>query len=297
MNEDLSFLWFKPTKQIAWTQMLSPVMSKLYRGQLHFLPKDPKPYVQITQSGTSISFNPEFYNVYLLDCNGETFSIFDHVDIIPYVDDAGISQLYIRLKYLPLDYGTNLVSLLIVTAIDEISYSWYSNPFYLTGLLSNHTTRIDYREVRNYSLTPTYNSARLRMYRNDYVSATDLTTYYQITKSQNVISRVDKKRYLQWSAEQMDSWHWIRLEEALYNSPCYFNFIRNYPAEALDFEGRLGDTNMNQQFLLTDPNEKDVLNIPSIIIEPDIDYVPMLASTDVLASTDQITSEIETPVP
>lgn len=297
MNSDLSFLWLKPTKALAWAQMLSVVMDKPYRGQLHLIPKDPKPYIQITQSPTSISFNPENYNVFLLDCNDEKFNINEHVDLIPYVDDAGISQLYIRLKYLPLDYGMNLVCLKIETSIGLNVFDWYSNPFLLTGLNALLTTRIDYLETRDYSLSPTFNSVRIRMHKDNYVSATDLTTYYQITKSQSVISRVDKKRHLKWSCERMDSWHWIRLEEALYNSRCYLNFIRNYPAEALEFEPRLGDTNMNEQFFLTDPNERDVINIPSIIIEPDIEYVPMLASTDVLASTDQITSEIETPVP
>lgn len=297
MNEDLSFLWLKPTKDLAWAQMLSPMVTLPYRGQLHFLPQDPKPYVQITQSGTSIQFNPESYNVYILDCNNEAFEINDYVDLNPFVDEAGISQLYIRLKYLPLDYGMNLVCLRINTEIGETSYTWYSNPFFLTGLFANQTTRIDYLYTGGYSSVNTYCSARLRMYRNDYVSGTELNTYYAITKSQTVISRVNKKRYNQWTCEKMDSWHWIRLEEALYNSRCYFNFIRNYPAEALEFEARLGDTNMNQQFLLTDPNEKDVINIPSIIIDPEILYVPMLASTDVLASTDQIVSEIETPVP
>jgi hypothetical protein len=297
MNSDLSFLWFKPTKEIAWTQMLSPVMTQIFRGQLHFLPQDPKPYIQVTQSGTSITVNTEDYDVYILDCNDEAFEINDHVDLNSYTDDSGVKQLYIRLKYLPLDYGMNYVCLKIVSTVSSIEYVWYSNPFLLTNLLSNHTIRLDYRETRSFTETPLYNSARISMYRNDYVSATDLTTYYQITKQQNVISRVNKKRYLQWSCEKMDSWHWVRLEEALYNSPCYFNFIRNYPAEALDFEARLGNTNMNQQFLITDPNEKDVINIPSIIIETEIEYVPMLASTDVLASTDQIVSEIETPVP
>lgn len=297
MNSDLSFLWLKPSKALAWGQMLSVLMEKPYRGQLHLLPQDPKPYVQITQSPTSISFNPENYNVYLLDCNNETFEINDHVDLYPFVDDAGISQLYIRLKYLPLDYGMNLVCLKIKTSIGLNVFDWYSNPFYLTGLFANRTTRIDYRETRDYGMTATYNSVRLRMNKNNYISGTDLTTYYQITKSQNVISRVDKKRYIQWVCEKMDSWHWIRLEEALYNSPCYFDFIRQYPQEALEFDGRLGDTNINEQFFVTDPNERDVINIPSIIIEPDIEWVPMLASTDVLASTDQIASEIETPVP
>ena len=298
MNSDLSFLWLKPTKALAWGQMLSVVMDKPYRGQIHLLPQDPKPYVQKTQSPTSITFNNENYDVYLLDCNNEHFQVNEYVDLYPFVDDAGISQLYIRLKYLPLDYGMNLICLKIISTIEETVYTWYSNPFYLTRLFGERTVRLDYLQDNNEG-TPkpaAYSSIRLRMHKNNYVSGTDLTTYYQITKSQNVISRVNKKRYIQWAAENMDSWHWIRLEEALYNSRCYFDFIRNYPVEALEFEGRLGDTNVNEQFFVTDPNEKDVINIPSIIIEPDIEWVPMLASTDVLASTDQIASEIETPI-
>lgn len=305
MNSDLSFLWFKPTKAEAWNQMISPVIDKPYRGQLNFLPKDPKPYIQITQSPTSLLFNESDYEVYLVDCNNEEFDIFDHADIKQLTDPTGIKQIYIRLKYLPLDYGSNLVCIKINTTVDVGGgfgqpKTWYSNPFLLTGLFSSTTVRIDYLETRPFvalSDTPTvFNSVRLAMHRDNYVSGTDLTTYYAITKSQTVISRVDKKRYLRWAANKMDSWHWVRLEEALYNSRCYFDFIRNYPAEALEFEPRLGDSNMNEQFFLTDPNEKDVINIVSIIIDPEILYVPMLASTDVLASTDQLTSEIETPI-
>lgn len=297
MNSDLTFLWFKTSKALAWAQKLSPMVDMEYRGQLHLKPQDPKPYIQITRSPTSLPINIEDLDVYLVDCNNEEVEINDHVDIFPYLDTNNIWQIYLRLKYLPLDYGANLVCLKISTQTGIVRSGYYSNPFLLTGLDIDKTVRIDYLETREpYQGLKVFNSVRLRMYRNDYVPGTELTTYYQITKGQNVISRVNKDRRVEWICEKMDSWHWIRLEEALYNSRCYFDFVRNYPAEALAYEPRLGDTNMNYQRVVTDPNETDTINIPSIIIDPEILYVPMLASTDVLASTEQLTSEIETPV-
>ena len=293
--DDFSFLWLKTSKAVAWAQTLSPVVQLNYRGQLHYKPLDPKPYVQVTRSKESITIDENDYDVYLLDCNNEQYEINDHVDITIYVDAFGIQQAYIRLKYLPLDYGTNLVCLKIRGTYNSKVRWYYSNPFLLTGYNSYKTTRIDYIETRDFTLEPIYNSARLSFYKNDYVASTEMDVYYQLATSQNVISKVNKDRRLEWVAEDFDPWHYIRLEEALYNSPCYFDFIRNYPAEALKFEPRMGDTGVSENRFITDPNEKDVINIPSIIIDIEPEPVPMLASTDVIASTSQLVSEIETP--
>jgi hypothetical protein len=301
MNRDISFLWFKPTLAEAWNQNASPVVDLMYRGQLHLLPFDPQPYIQITDSPISLQIQNDS-NVYLLDCTGEELEINNHVDLQSITDTNGIKQIYIRLKYLPVDYGMNLVCLKIVSVEDTETNTYYSNPFLLTSLGWDRTSRVDYRVTRNYAdpstetiYTNLYQGVRLSFYYNRHVDATELDTYYQISKSQDVIANVNENDRIEWMWEKADSWHWVRLSKALYRSPCYINQERNYPSEGLELQSRDGDTNVSESAFITSPNPSDRINIIEIIIDPDIDFVPFLASSSALVSASYLVSQSEIP--
>lgn len=303
MNRDISFLWFKSTLAEAWNQNASPVIDMMFRGQLHLLPFDPQPYLQITDSPVSFTnvTNPD---VFILDCNGEELNINDHVDIAAITDSNGIKQLFIRLKYLPADYGMNLVCLKLVNPIAEPKYTYYSNPFLLTSLDYHRTSRVDYRVIRSYTdpssdtiYSNLYQGVRLSFYYNRHVDATELDNYYQITREQNVISNVNEDDRIEWIFERADAWHWIRLSKALYRSACYINQTRNYPSEGLELQPREGDTNFSESSFITDPNPSDTINIIEIIIDPDIPFVPFLASSSALSSASYLVSQSEIPEP
>lgn len=303
MNRDISFLWFKSTLAEAWNQNASPVIDMMFRGQLHLLPFDPQPYLQITDSPVSLQIANDA-TVTLLDCNGEELNIDDHVDLRSITDTNGIKQVYIRLKYLPADYGMNLVSLKIVSTISEVVYTYYSNPFLLTSLDYDRTSRVDYRVTRDYTdpssdsnYSNLYQGVRLSFYYNRHVDATELDNYYQITKNQDVISNVNENDRIEWMFERADAWHWIRLSKALYRSACYINQTRNYPSEGLELQTREGDTNFSESSFVTSPNPSDTINIIEIIIIPDIIYVPFLASSSALASASYLVSQSEIPEP
>lgn len=305
-NRDISFLWFKETKQQAWSQEFSPVIENTFRGQLHLLPFDPQPYVQITDSPVSLQINNDA-DVFLLDCNDEKVNINDHVDLRSITDVNGIKQIYIRLKYLPLDYGANLVCLKIESTVGVGSFSYYSNPFLLTSLEYEKTSRVDYRVNRNYTENETvpsainypnvYQSARLSFYFNNYIEATEIESYYLITRSQDVISNVNENEHAEWVFEYADGWHWKRLSKALFRSPCYLNLVRNYPVDGMELTPREGNSNIAESTFVTAPNESDKINIIPIIIDPTIIYVPFLASSSALASANYLVSQDEIPEP
>lgn len=302
MNRDISFLWFKTTKKEAWSQTRTPVIDLNYRGQLQFLPFDPQPYIQITDSATSLQISNEA-TVTILDACGEELNINEHVDLRSITDTNGIKQIYIRLKFLPVDYGMNLVCLKIVSAISEVAYTYFSNPFLLTSLNWERTSRVDYRVVRDYDgvvstetgYTNLYQSARLSFYENRHVDATELDNYYQISKNQDVITNVNENDRIEWMFEKADAWHWVRLSKALYRSACYINQERNYPSEGLELQPRDGDTQVSESSFITSPNPTDRINIIPIIIDPSIDYVPFLASSSALWSTSYLWSQSEIP--
>lgn len=302
INRDISFLWFKTTLAEAWNQNASPVVDLMYRGQLHLLPFDPQPYLQITDSPTSLILQDEV-DVYLLDCNGQELEINDHIDLTNITDSNGIKQFFIRLKYLPVDYGMNLISLKIDTQSTGGGNRtiYYSNPFLLTSLNYDRTSRVDYRVVRDYTDFPTsknfYQGIRLNFYYNRHVDATELDNYYQITRQQDVISNVNENDHIEWMFERADAWHWVRLSKALYRSACYINQVRNYPAEGLELQPREGDTNFSESPFITAPNPSDTINIIQIIIDPNIDFVPFLASSSALASASYLVSQSEIPEP
>lgn len=305
-NRDISFLWFKETKEEAWSQEVSPVVENTFRGQLHLLPFDPQPYLQITDSPVSLQINNDA-NVFLLDCNDEKVNINNHVDLRSITDENGIKQIYIRLKYLPLDYGANLVCLKIESTIGLASYNYYSNPFLLTSLDYEKTSRVDYRVNRNYtenevvpdaiSYPNLYQSARLSFYFNNYIEATEIESYYLITRSQDVVSNVNENEHSEWVFEWADGWHWKRLAKALFRTPCYLNLERNYPVDGMELTPREGNSNVSESTFVTAPNPSDKINIIPIIIDPSITFVPFLASSSALSSASYLVSQSEIPEP
>lgn len=293
--EDLSFIWLKTSKELAWQQNPFEVATLDFKGQIQLKPYDPQPYIQTTQSQTDLILLSD-YEVFIDHC-GDLYDITDHVELIQGTDQNNVKQIRMQIAYLPYDFGTDLVSLLI-RRFDEFieMVDLYSNPFLLTNYQIEKTTRIDYKYPYTFTALSSFrnlhDSIRLQLYPNNYVSATEIDNYYQISKGQNVISRVNKDRRLQWCFEGADEWHFKRLEEALYNSPCYFNQIRQYPVENLAYEERLADSNISENMIITDPNNNDFLNIIEVIIGQV--KVPMLASSSQVCSSSQLVSEIET---
>lgn len=263
-----AFLKIANSLEKAWDLDESPVVDLHYLDQIQLLPKDKQPYLQITDGESDLSVT-ENYEVYLVDCKtGTQEDITAHVDIAS-ITVSGITQLKIQLAYLPTDHYENLQHLKInrdsTTAENTRGKYYYSNPFLVTDTDKQLTTRVDYTLTATGKILA-YQSIRLRFYKNNKRSATELSSYFQITTGQLTNSRTQTRNFIEWQTKPFNAFAFERLENALYLGRCYFNQIRQYPAEPLQYNSREGNSNISEMKLITDPNENDFLNIINVII-------------------------------
>ena len=261
-----SFLKIRTTLSEAWNLDESPVVDLHYLDQIQLLPKDPHPYTQITDSPTDLSVG-ENYQVFLVNCTtGEYYEITDHIDITNVFIDS-ISQLKIRIAYLPNDHYSDLMHLRIVRdSVSSFSVpDYYSNPFLVTDTDSHLTTRIDYF-FGNIRSVFGHGSIRLKMYENNYSPATELKSYFQVTTGQLTNSRTQIRKYQEWQTAPWNAFTFKKLEEALYFGRCYFDLVRQYPSENIPYAPRQGTSNISEITFVTDPNPLDTIKIQEVII-------------------------------
>jgi len=265
---DFSFIRLAGTLAKANDLGESPEIEQKLLGQIHLKPKDPLPYVQVTQSKDPIVLGTTFV-AKIIDFWGNEETITSHVALTQITED-GIQQLKIRLAYLPTDYGGKLVHLKLEMDDTSNQWSYFSNYFLLTDWNISKTSRIDYVD-RNRNLTDAsskdgslYQSIRLQFYFNDDEIKTDTQTYYQVTRNQHINPRILEKEVAQWKAPYMSSWVYLRLQRAL-NGLCYINQVRQYKIEG-KLAPREGKSNFAEQSFVTDPDDQDELFISQVII-------------------------------
>ena len=171
----------------------------------------------------------------------------------------------------------------------------YSNLIRVTDHEIERTTRLDYLDnTRTFDgggfiLTQ---STRLNLYYHNHVSNTEIDSYYQISTEQNVNSRIQENSLKEWYMPPINAWTFKRIEKAFYNGGFWLDKERNYLTSPLEYAERQDLSNVSEQLFTTDPNEDDILKIINVQIQNPA--IPMLGSTDVLASTPQLASEIVT---
>jgi hypothetical protein len=283
------FLKISQNRAIAENLGAPPVVSLNYQGQIHLRPYDPKPYIQITDDRFGINFNENDYDGFLIDCEGNEYALGNHIFLKQVTDQNGVNQMYIRLMFLPFDFGGALVSLKITSG----ALAFYSNTFKLTIDEINKTTRIDTKITENYTNMPEqfrfYQGIRVAFYYNDYLPATEADIYYQISTSQEVNPRISEKYHKQWCFEFADEYTLKRVERSLYRYACYFDFTRNYIVDTPDKEARQGDSNISETFITTNEDELDTILLPSI--QPDEPLSLFLASSGTFASSSYLISQ------
>lgn len=297
MNKDMSLLWLKSTRAAAFATERAPGGYRMFGGQIHLKPLEINPYVIITDSRTDITVFPENYTATLYNyTTAEQFDITDNVDILQLTDSNSIKQCYFRIAYLPEDFGGHMGYIRIQTSEggESEEYNWYTNPFLLTNQNIEKTVRLDYAFNGSFLTNPVYQGIRLGFYYNNYVPATEIDTYYQLTTELTVNPRIAKKEYQEWIFEAWDAFTFKRVINAL-TYPCYIDRVRNYPVEDPNYAPRDGDSNISESFIVTNEDIFDRINL--IIVIPGGDTVPFLASSGTLASTDYLISQEEIPDP
>ena len=266
----------------------SPEVEINYTGQVHLKPKDPKPYWQYTQGKEPFVLGDTF-TAWIVSCSGDE-DITTHVDARRF-SDKGVEHFAFMMAYLPTDYGGEPVYLRFDMA-GETLYSYYSNYFLLTDNDIHLTTRIDYfdttRQIISDEIVPNYQSVRLSMYFKNFVSANEVDTYYQITQSQIVNPRILEKEQALWTTTLWDGWTFRRLVKA-FRGPVYLDFVRQYLTAGMEYNERVGLTNISENQFTTDPDPDDTFTVIDVIIG--VAMIDFLASNDdALASSTYLAS-------
>lgn len=297
---DISFLRIHPSLEVAQDLQESPAARIRYTSQIQFLPFDPQPYLQVTASDLTLSVGPD-YKVYIVDCHGIETEVTAHVLLR---DDLVPGQLVIKLSYLPRDFGTQPVYLKIDRYGNGIK-KYFSNLFLITSHNAHLTSRLDYlSRTRNIpqvniasSFSYRFQSVRLQFYFDQVVDATEVETYYQITRSQTKTPRISVNELSQWKTLPINGWTLTRLARALYAGKCYINQTRNYITEGLERNKREGMSNISETEFLTAPDDTDRISIITEYIGPQWSTQAFLASSGQLARSGFLSSQSTITIP
>jgi len=297
MAIDYSFIRLKNSKEKAFDLSDSPIIKHEYVGQVQLLPFDTQPYLQITNSDDPIVI--EDFQVFVVDCFDNEFEITDNVFIYPFINSKGIAQIAFEIINIQKDFGTQPVYL----RFDQLNgESFYSNQILITEEEKELTTRIDYTSKCNvygieYEVASFYQSIRVQVYFNTYVSQDEIDVYYQISASQNVNTRANISDLQEWITREFNGFTYKRLKRALYQE-CYFNLVRVYATEGLEFEPREEEANISQSRFLIDPDEENIFSPfyqiaeePTVIqlTPPDDSENPVF--TDLIIQFDQVVQQ------
>lgn len=284
---DYSFIRFAPTTAKAWDLDESPEVKHQYYGQVHLKPLDRQPYRQVTNSDIPLIVGN--YSAYLVDRCGNETDVTDNVIIENYTYN-GIGQLKVKLSYLP-DMGGELVYLKI-DRYDNGTKFYYSNKFLCTAEGIEYTSRLDYierdRTIIGDNSKQYIQSIRLQFYKHNFVSRTEIDTYYQITRGLHVNPRALEKELVEWKTQPFDGWTMKRLIRAMLGV-CYINQYRSYLFEAPEYNKRELESNISENLFITDINQEDYLvvveespsdslisfrvNVPTVTINDDGNYL------------------------
>lgn len=296
----IDFIKLHPRIEEAQNLNESPLATLRYTPQIQLIPFDPLPYIQVTASkDLNLTFGSD-YRVFLVRCrDGFEVEVTDHV-LLTQVQVNNRYQIKMRIAYLLQDFSTDPVYFKIDRFGDVEFFKnkyYYSNKFLVTGYKKELTSRIDYYNPLNIGTgerSPRLESINLQFYFNNHIDATDIETYYQITRNQNVNTRVLVKEFSEWQTQIFNAWTYKRLSRAFYlGQRCYINQVRNYPVDGLDYKPREGHTNVSEMQFITDPDEEDFYGITPVIINPELVTIPYLSSSIELSSNSFLSSQTE----
>ncbi len=300
----IDFIKLHPRIEEAQNLDESPLATLRYTSQIQLIPFDPLPYTQITAAKDISLTVGDDYKVYLVRCRDNyEVEVTNHVNLTN-VQVNGRAQLRIIISYLLQDFGTDPVYF----KIDRIGDAnpnlkvYYSNKFLVTANKKELTSRIDYKNIYNVfdngtvDRTARLESINLQFYFNNHVDSTDVETYYQITRNQNINTRILINELSEWQTQIFDAWTYKRLARAFYGGRCYINQIRNYPIDGLDYQNREGHTNVSEMTFVTDPDDKDFYSISPIIIDESISFIPFRVNSSTFVDSEFYINQTEIPV-
>jgi hypothetical protein len=300
---DYSFIRLRETLEDACNMQEPPLASENYTGQVHLLPNDSEPYLQITNSPTPIII--EDFSAFLVDSvTNQEYDITENVFVFPFIDINGVAQVAFEIIAIPYDFGGNPCYLRF-----DSGQSYYSNLFLCTILYSNQTTRFDYWNTDVYWGTDYFTSnmrqsIRLNTYFDNFVSQDELPTYFRITTNQTINQRAKISDFYKYIFPQLNAWTAKRLKRILYGNYLYMNEIRSYVVKGFEMPEREADSNVGIAEFVINQDEGDIYEvIPQIynglfyILSPingstftvveaaDLDFIDVIFNQDVTLNT------------
>lgn len=259
-DRDFSFIRLRDNLTDAFNLGESPTVENgaNYGGQIQLLPNDPQPYVQISNSPTNVVI--ENQTVFLVDCfNGNETDITENVFIHPFTDQDGISQVVFEIIGIATDFGGHALYLRFESSGGQ---NYYSNRFLVTRDREELTTRFDYRHTGRYFGTDYFSanfrqSIRLNTYLDNYVSADEIDTYFQISRNQTISQRARVNDLNEYIFPYLNAWTAKRLKRLLYSNSVYIDQVRNYITDGFEMPARIENSNVAQATFLVDPDEQD----------------------------------------
>lgn len=299
---DLAFIRFRLTPTLAQDLDESPEVEQHYYGQIQLKPLDPYPYYQVTNSTFDMPVDPGTYSVALVNsCTLEEEDVSDNVEVTNF-EENGITQMKVRIAYLPTDHYSDLMYLKIDGGSLSSERVYYSNLFLVTDLEIERTTRIDYVDTRRDIPTSNENtgvlgyiqSIRVQIYKKNGADESVVERYRQMSRGQNVIPRVLRNKLIEWTTQEFNYWTYERVMEALFGV-CYFDFVRQYPFNTPEYNPREELSNISEMRFITDPDESDVINIQQVIVGASLVDFDTTETITINFTTDYNVTQIQIP--
>ena len=202
-------------------------------------------YTQITNTKNGIAFDGN-YSVFICDyCGNEMEDITLKVDIIQFIDNNGIPQLYFTINPLLKDYNKQAVTLRFKHTVSN--YVWYSNLITISDYRLDKTSRFDYKAYSDfhgiaYNRANIYQSIRLACYFtvNDSESQ---SVEYTSSNGIKVTSRLIETEFEKYIFERIDNFTYRRLNKLLSHPLIYLNDNRVTDKQTLKSKDNYGSTN------------------------------------------------------
>ena len=271
---DYSFIRFSETLAEASNQRNSPLANILYSNAIQLLPNEH--YLQKTNVEDGISFDGDF-KATIVDCSdNELADITSNVEIYEYLDRNGVNQLDFEIYKIGVDFGRQPIHLKLKHTTSDAVY--YSNPFLITEVDSDQTTRFDYFNHSyfqgiSYDKTDFYQSIRLNLYFQGLEDKTEVSDYYQISTGNTISTRPLYKQLELYKSDSFNNFTFERTNILLLSDVIYIDGIRMSNKTTLKSGVRVGRTNdFNTEFACYKNYKEKYLPYPFI-------YVPLFLSS------------------
>lgn len=196
-----------------------------------------------------------------------------------YSDDNGFNQFFWSLTNIPYDFGYSDVYLRIEQMNGE---DFYTNLFRITKNDSERVSRLDYKDDR----LDTMKSIGLIMWMRDTLKTQEISSYYETSTKNTVVTMVKSQRFEKWLTEVISKNLFLKITDLFENKYIYLDSYRCNLFEAIDVSENEGQENYSQNTLMITFNRNDVFEATreNIFPVPIVDNDPLIVLQDVVVN-------------